>query len=453
VFAGGFSLLLAQRVISDENIDPWRVLDLLGHLIDKSLVIADGEAEPRYQLLETTRAFALEQLAASGESDRMLRRHAEAMCELMTAIDANCWNLSPAERRRAAQELGNLRAAADWVTAVAEWPLAHELMGNSWLVWLSNGLAREGVRRMLRLWPPSSDLSAPVEAAFCLGLARLHNWTGGEEHFRAARRAEQLYRELGNVDRLFDALLHVATIGKYVDHLCEAEAAWREAEGLASPAMEPRRLAALAATNGAFHDLLGDPEGAIVAFRRQAEICRSIDAASGECLAIGNIACVQLDSGDIDAAIDSLRQSVDGLRRISAPNIQVHSLSGKLALALALRGDDVDVLALARDVVDHVREVGGGGISHAMMAAALHHARRDDLHRAVLLAGHARHVLVERKAIMCAVDRRILKQLHDRAVEQHSPETVEAWWRAAERVSNDQAVALAFEDAATEGPP
>ena len=62
VFAGGFTLELAQQVVSDERIDQWLVLDLLGRLIDKSLVIASGEAEPRYRLLETTRAFALESL-------------------------------------------------------------------------------------------------------------------------------------------------------------------------------------------------------------------------------------------------------------------------------------------------------------------------------------------------------------------------------------------------------
>ena len=78
VFAGGFTLELAQRIASDEHIDQWLVLDLLGHLVDKSLVIADGAAEPRYNLLETTRAFALEQLAATGESEAMLRRHARA---------------------------------------------------------------------------------------------------------------------------------------------------------------------------------------------------------------------------------------------------------------------------------------------------------------------------------------------------------------------------------------
>ena len=53
-----------------QGIDQWLVLDLLGHLVDKSLVIADGEAEPRYRLLETTRAFALEQLGPPASPKR-----------------------------------------------------------------------------------------------------------------------------------------------------------------------------------------------------------------------------------------------------------------------------------------------------------------------------------------------------------------------------------------------
>src|SRR6185295_4827850 len=88
VFAGGFALELAQQVVSDQRIDQWLVLDLLGRLIDKSLVVAEGEAEPRYRLLETTRAFALEQLAHAGESEAILRRHAQVICELMAVTAA-----------------------------------------------------------------------------------------------------------------------------------------------------------------------------------------------------------------------------------------------------------------------------------------------------------------------------------------------------------------------------
>ena len=46
VFAGGFTLEAAQHVASDDRIDPWTTLDHLGALVDKSLVLAEGESIP-----------------------------------------------------------------------------------------------------------------------------------------------------------------------------------------------------------------------------------------------------------------------------------------------------------------------------------------------------------------------------------------------------------------------
>ncbi|HSQ71159.1 MAG TPA: winged helix-turn-helix domain-containing protein, partial [Rubrivivax sp.] len=116
VFAGGFTLALAQGVAADERIDGWQVLDLLSQLIDKSLVAAEGEGEgePRYRLLEPTRAYALEQLAASGESAALLRRHAQAMVATMAASHARRWTQPMPERLRGLVELGNVRAALHW---------------------------------------------------------------------------------------------------------------------------------------------------------------------------------------------------------------------------------------------------------------------------------------------------------------------------------------------------
>ena len=84
VFAGGFTLELAQarRARRRASTSGW-CWTSWAQLIDKSLVIAEGEDEPRYRLLEPTRAFALEQLAAAGESEAVLRRHAEAVCDAM----------------------------------------------------------------------------------------------------------------------------------------------------------------------------------------------------------------------------------------------------------------------------------------------------------------------------------------------------------------------------------
>ena len=87
VFAGGFTLEAAQQVAEDDDgLDRWDVLEHLGGLIEKSLVVAEGDDTPRYRLLETTRLFAMERLIESGESARARTRHREH--HLVLAEDA-----------------------------------------------------------------------------------------------------------------------------------------------------------------------------------------------------------------------------------------------------------------------------------------------------------------------------------------------------------------------------
>src|SRR5205823_218798 len=63
VFAGGFTLEAVESVCAGEIIEPDAVLDLLGELVEKSLVWAnEQEAEPRYRLLEPIRQYASEKL-------------------------------------------------------------------------------------------------------------------------------------------------------------------------------------------------------------------------------------------------------------------------------------------------------------------------------------------------------------------------------------------------------
>ncbi|MEV7520697.1 BTAD domain-containing putative transcriptional regulator [Streptomyces sp. NPDC091371] len=76
VFAGGCDLGAAEDVCADPSYD---VADVLGSLVDKSLVVAapgaDGSAM-RYRLLETVGEYAAEQLtAAGGDREATERRH------------------------------------------------------------------------------------------------------------------------------------------------------------------------------------------------------------------------------------------------------------------------------------------------------------------------------------------------------------------------------------------
>ena len=66
VFAGGFALEGAEAVGPCDEVPRDDVLDLLGQLVDKSLVTLDV-GNDRYRLLETVRQYALERLAEAGD--------------------------------------------------------------------------------------------------------------------------------------------------------------------------------------------------------------------------------------------------------------------------------------------------------------------------------------------------------------------------------------------------
>jgi hypothetical protein len=138
-----------------------------------------------------------------------------------------------------------------------------------------------------------------------------------------------------------------------------------------------------------------------------------------------------------------LHKSVDGLRRINAPYGVEFRLS-TLAVALAWRGDDVDILPVAREAFDHHRLL--GVTFGPLMAAALQHATRNDARRAVLLAGYAccKLPLHEPPSLIALP---VQQRVRDCAAARHPAASIEAWLRAGECLTEEQAAAIAFDGA------
>lgn len=82
----------------------------------KSLVVADvSGSRPRFRLLDTTRAYALEQLDADGERERLAHRHAEYYRDLFELAEGEVAARAADEwLADYAREIDNLRAALDW---------------------------------------------------------------------------------------------------------------------------------------------------------------------------------------------------------------------------------------------------------------------------------------------------------------------------------------------------
>jgi predicted ATPase/DNA-binding SARP family transcriptional activator len=238
VFAGGFTLEAAEEVCAGGAIARRRVVDLLARLVEKSLVVAEGE---RFRLLDTVRQYAAERLEAAAERDTVGLRHLGWCLALAEQHDP----LSAGPRRSLQvleSEHDNLRAGLAW--AVRRDPeAALRLATRLWRFWLDRGYFAEGNR-----WLQTTLTAAPeqtplrVEALLaCAGLSlRLGDPNGFLRHVSDAVSA---YRLLGDERATAAALYQHALLAQYV-HRVDAEALFAEALALARRLQDPRLLAA-----------------------------------------------------------------------------------------------------------------------------------------------------------------------------------------------------------------
>jgi len=117
VFAGGWMLEAAERVCGDDQSSLPEMLDVLGWLIDRSLVVTErgGVDGVRYRLLEPVRQYAAEKLIVSGEEAATRTCHL-SWC-LSLAEEAEDELEGPAQLAWFARldvEHDNLRAALTW---------------------------------------------------------------------------------------------------------------------------------------------------------------------------------------------------------------------------------------------------------------------------------------------------------------------------------------------------
>jgi predicted ATPase len=133
IFLGGFTLEAIESACTDaDQIDELDVVDLLEHLVDKSMVttLDDAVIGRRYRLLDTTRAFALGRLEERNEVDAWRGRHAQYYVSWVAEASRAAWGPDAARvRRQVVAEIPNLRLATEWYVAQGDFDRAAQMAG------------------------------------------------------------------------------------------------------------------------------------------------------------------------------------------------------------------------------------------------------------------------------------------------------------------------------------
>ncbi|MFI7440612.1 BTAD domain-containing putative transcriptional regulator [Nonomuraea indica] len=165
VFSGGASLEAAERVCGGETFAGQQVLDLLTALIEKSLLLAEGEGTPRYRMLGTIREYAAHRLAEAGETEAARRAHLAHFTELAETADPHLRRAEQLEWLAALEaEHDNIGAALRWAIDEGLAQEAMRLVGAVGWYWFLSGHRAEGTELSIAAASLPGEVSDEVRA-------------------------------------------------------------------------------------------------------------------------------------------------------------------------------------------------------------------------------------------------------------------------------------------------
>lgn len=355
VFMGGFDLDAAHAVGASTEVEQFQLIDLLGLLVDKSLVVAEEiQGAMRYRLLETVRQYGLEKLGESGEAGTVRARHRDYYTTTAAALASG--PQGPLVQW-ADVEIDNLRAAHAWSRETAQVGTALELAASLQQFWLTRGRFREGLAAFDAVFADdlyeSSDIAPAILVRAVADAAVLAVWASVPASLERAEKALAVARELGNPALVARILMGCGMLNFY-----SAESYFDEAVDLARSSGDLSVHCQLRAYQSFACTVAGDP----VASQAAGEEGRDIADALGDhfmsryCRTFLSIALGM--QGKVAEAVDVSRSLVKEARTAGDLAMETFGLIA-LGQSLALRGDAAAAHISAADAVKSAANIGG----------------------------------------------------------------------------------------------
>jgi predicted ATPase/class 3 adenylate cyclase len=341
VFAGGFTLEGAEALcaVGEDNIA--NAPAVLGQLVEKSLVEADGENE-RYRFLETVREYAQECLEESGEADQARNAHLGFYLALAETADPNLRGPDAAGwLSRLDFELENLIAAharCDRVEAGAA--LGLRLVHALRFYLTSRGLTALGHRVMVEaLARPGAQERSLARCRALFGAGQLGCFMGRyreaqdylEESLAIAREIEDKARVAMALQPLAMACLGLADVAGARKHLEEAVA-------MAQQLGNKRELAAAFNGLAQLHRVEGELDAAEPLYEKAVALARDLGDRDSVAIGLLNLTMVAIGREMESHARAMLREVLAIVEESKSRRLGQSVLEVAAGLA-AMRGD------------------------------------------------------------------------------------------------------------------
>jgi predicted ATPase/class 3 adenylate cyclase len=178
VFSGGSTLEAVEAVCCGGKVDETYVFELLTQLVEKSLVIREGQnGQSRFRMLETIREYARGKLTEAAESERIAAQHLTYFSRLAVAVEQASVAFDP-WLEQMDMEHDNLRTALEWAVEHHAHEVLVKMSAALWRFWFHRGHLAEG-RQTLERALSFPETPPHLRAKALNGIAYLTMWMDG----------------------------------------------------------------------------------------------------------------------------------------------------------------------------------------------------------------------------------------------------------------------------------
>jgi predicted ATPase/DNA-binding XRE family transcriptional regulator len=388
VFPAEFSLEAVLAVCAGDGITKGRVLDILGSLVDKSLLTTERRGRVRhFRLLETIGAYALEKLGARIAA--LNRKHALYYLKFAESVD---WS-NPNFEEVVEAEYDNLRHVLEWaIDGGADAELGVRLLAAIREFLLLRGFGADTARRAERALAGPTELPKPIQAQAWETIANMRgDLLLPSQAFEAAARMLQLYEELADQAGVARSLRARGIAQLRLGLYAEAEEALRRSLELSKAHGSQRDVVRTLGSIGLALGMTGRPAEGRQTTHESLEMARQLGDQRILWVGVINLAEAEFGAGEIENAVRRLEELLAG--RTMRKNIRVRAnVESNLAIYLiALQRED-EARALARAAVWDAREAGDDGIMACAIGTLATLRSRNDPRGAARLNGYVDNV-------------------------------------------------------------
>ncbi|MGE5071833.1 MAG: tetratricopeptide repeat protein [Anaerolineae bacterium] len=372
-FSGGWTLTAAERVCAGEGLESAEILELLGRLVDKSLVMAEHDGEhSRYQMLETIRKYSRERLWKLGEGAAMRTRHLQYFVQLAEEADPKLHSADQlAWIDRLETERDNCRAALEWAENDRQIEMGLRMAGALYAFWELRGYWSEGYEEVTGLLKQSIGERSIVRARALMAAGKLAANCGySEEMDSYFGEGFQILQEAGDSAKRWLGI----SLSQYAVALVDRDPTLAQtvAERGVQASRETGDMLGLATSLFALGMVTRrkvDFAAARAAQEESMMLYKELGDQQMYALMLSNLAYTDYYSGNFADAAECFDESISIAHEIGDRYVEANSLPGRGDLARRLGKYDEAANMLERAYTYH-RELGG---AHQGLVNGLHY--------------------------------------------------------------------------------